>query len=146
MIIMKNLLVSKKSFLPDISYFILRFSTGLMMCYYHGWSKILGDTDRWSRLGNGLTQWIGLEVLNVPLGFLAAFSESIGALLLAVGFMTRSTSFLLAFTMLVATIKNITGVGMEKAELSLLFLILSCVIFMRGSGKYSLDQLFFKAK
>lgn len=143
---MKNLLVSKKSFLPDISYFILRFSTGLMMCYYHGWSKILGDTDRWSRLGNGLTQWIGLEVLNVPLGFLAAFSESIGALLLAVGFMTRSTSFLLAFTMLVATIKNITGVGMEKAELSLLFLILSCVIFMRGSGKYSLDQLFFKAK
>ena len=143
---MKNLLVGKKSFLPDISYFILRFSTGLMMCYYHGWSKILGDTDRWSRLGNGLTQWIGLEVLNVPLGFLAAFSESIGALLLAVGFMTRSTSFLLAFTMLVATIKNITGVGMEKAELSLLFLILSCVIFMRGSGKYSLDQLFFKAK
>ncbi|MDA9596769.1 DoxX family protein [Flavobacteriaceae bacterium] len=143
---MKNLLVSNKSFLPDLSYFILRFSTGLMMCYYHGWSKILGDTDRWSRLGNGLTQWFGLDVLNVPLGFMAAFSESIGALLLAVGFMTRSTSFLLAFTMLVATIKNITGVGIEKAELSLLFLILSCVIFMRGSGKYSLDELFLKLK
>jgi putative oxidoreductase len=143
---MKNILVRYKSFWPETSYFILRFSTGLMMCYYHGWSKILGDSDRWARLGNGLTQWIGLDILNVPLGFMAAFSESIGALLLAVGFMTRSTSFLLAFTMLVATIKNITGVGMEKAELSLLFLILSCVIFMRGSGKYSLDQLFFKLK
>jgi putative oxidoreductase len=143
---MKNILVRYKSFWPETSYFILRFSTGLMMCYYHGWSKILGDLDRWARLGNGLTQWIGLDRLNVPLGFMAAFSESIGALFLAVGFMTRPTSFLLAFTMLVATIKNITGVGMEKAELSLLFLILSCVIFMRGSGKYSLDQLFFKLK
>lgn len=143
---MKNLLVRYKSFWPETSYFILRFSTGLMMCYYHGWSKILGDSDRWARLGNGLTQWIGLDALNVPLGFMAAFSESIGALLLAVGFMTRPTSFLLAFTMLVATIKNITGVGMEKAELSLLFLILSCVILMRGSGKYSLDQLLFKIK
>jgi len=143
---MKNILVRYKSFWPETSYFILRFSTGLMMCYYHGWSKILGDSDRWARLGNGLTQWIGLDILNVPLGFMAAFSESIGALFLAVGFMTRPTSFLLAFTMLVATIKNITGVGMEKAELSLLFLILSCVIFMRGSGKYSLDQLFFKLK
>ena len=106
---MKNLLVRYKSFWPETSYFILRFSTGLMMCYYHGWSKILGDSDRWARLGNGLTQWIGLDALNVPLGFMAAFSESIGALLLAVGFMTRPTSFLLAFTMLVATIKNITG-------------------------------------
>lgn len=143
---MKNILVRYKSFWPETSYFILRFSTGLMMCYYHGWSKILGDSDRWARLGNGLTQWIGLDRLNVPLGFMAAFSESIGALFLAVGFMTRPTSFLLAFTMLVATIKNISGVGMEKAELSLLFLILSCVIFMRGSGKYSLDQLFFKLK
>jgi len=143
---MKNILVRYKSFWPETSYFILRFSTGLMMCYYHGWSKILGDSDRWARLGNGLTQWIGLDRLNVPLGFMAAFSESIGALFLAVGFMTRPTSFLLAFTMLVATIKNITGVGIEKAELSLLFLILSCVIFMRGSGKCSLDQLFFKLK
>ena len=143
---MKNILVRYKSFWPETSYFILRFFSGLMMCYYHGWSKILGDSDRWARLGNGLTQWIGLDILNVPLGFMAAFSESIGALFLAVGFMTRPTSFLLAFTMLVATIKNITGVGMEKAELSLLFLILSCVIFMRGSGKYSLDQLFFKLK
>jgi putative oxidoreductase len=141
---MKNLLLSTKSFLPETSYLVLRFFTGVMMCYYHGWSKLISDSERWERLGNSLTEWIGFDALNVPFGFMAAFSESIGALFIAFGFMTRPAAFLLGFTMLVASSKKLLATGIESSELPLLYLILSLVICLKGSGRWSLDRFFFK--
>lgn len=140
---MKNLLLNKKSLFPETSYLILRFSFGIMMCYYHGWSKLLSDTSHWERLGNTLTQWIGLDALKVPLGFMAAFSESIGALLIAFGLLTRPAAFLLGITMLVASSKKLSEAGIDGSELPILFLILSLVILLRGPGKYSLDRTLF---
>lgn len=137
---MKNLLLNNKSLFPETSYFILRFFTGIIMCYYHGWSKLLSDSSSWERLGNSLTQWIGLDSLKVTFGFMAAFSESIGALLIAIGFLTRPAAFLLGFTMMVASSKKISEAGIDGSELSLLFLMLSIVILIKGPGKYSLDQ------
>lgn len=129
---------------PETSFLILRFFTGITMCYYHGWSKLFSSIERLEKLGSNFTQWLGLDSLSVPFGIIAAFSESIGALMVALGFFTRPSAFLLAFTMMVATVKNITDVGMEKTELSLIFLILSCVIFISGPGRYSIDKLFSK--
>tara|TARA_B100000579_G_C22823612_1_gene851919 strand:- start:473 stop:820 length:348 start_codon:yes stop_codon:yes gene_type:complete len=114
------------------------------MCYYHGWSKLIADSSRWERLGNNLTQWIGFDMLTVPLGFMAAFSESIGALFIAFGLLTRPAAFLLVFTMLVASSKKLLEAGIDGSELPILFLILSLVILFKGSGKYSLDRIFFK--
>jgi len=140
---MKNLLLNNRSLFPDTSYFALRFCTGIFMCYYHGWSKLLSDSSRWERLGNTLTQSIGLDVLSVPLGFMAAFSESIGALLIAFGLLTRPAAFLLGITMLVASTKKLSEVGIDSSELPLLYLILCIIILLKGSGKYSLDRKFF---
>ena len=140
---MKNLLLNKKSLFTETSYLILRFTFGIIMCYYHGWSKLLSDTSRWERLGNTLTKWIGLDVLKIPLGFMAAFSESIGALLIAIGLLTRPAAFLLGITMLVASSKKLSEAGVDGSELPILFLILSLVILLRGPGKYSLDNTLF---
>jgi putative oxidoreductase len=140
---MKNLLLNKKSLFPETSYLILRFTFGIMMCYYHGWSKLLSDTSRWERLGNTLTKWIGLDALKIPLGFMAAFSESICALLIAIGLLTRPAAFLLGITMLVASSKKLSEAGVDGSELPILFLILSLVILLRGPGKYSLDNTLF---
>ena len=140
---MKKLLFNNQPIFPETSYFLLRFCTGTVMFYYHGWSKLLSDTSRWERLGGTLTQWIGLEALAVPLGFMAAFSESIGALLIAIGLLTRPAAFLLGITMLVASSKKLSDAGIDGSELPLLFLMLSVVILMKGPGKYSLDQLLF---
>ena len=137
---MKNLLLNNKSPFPETSYLLLRFFTGITMCYYHGWSKLLSDASRWERLGNALTQWIGLDSLKVTFGFIAAFSESIGALLIAFGFLTRPAALLLGLTMLVASTKKISEVGIDGSELPLLFLMLSMVILLKGPGKYSLDR------
>lgn len=140
---MKNLLLNNRPLFPDTSYFTLRFCTGVFMCYYHGWSKLLSDASRWERLGNTLTQWIGLDALSVPLGFMAAFSESIGALLIAFGLLTRPAAFLLGTTMLVASTKKLSETGIDGSELPLLFLILCIIILLKGSGKYSLDRKLF---
>ncbi len=137
---MKNLLLNNKSPFPETSYLLLRFFTGITMCYYHGWSKLLSDASRWERLGNALTQWIGLDSLKVTFGFFAAFSESIGALLIAFGLLTRPAALLLGLTMLVASTKKISEVGIDGSELPLLFLMLSIVILLKGPGKYSLDR------
>ena len=114
------------------------------MCYYHGWSKLISDSERWEQLGNSLTQWIGFDALNVPLGFMAAFSEYIGALFIAFGFMTRPAALLLGFTMLVASSKKLSETGIEGSEMPLLFLMLSLVIYLKGSGRLGLDSLLFK--
>lgn len=140
---MKNLLLNKKSLFTETSYLILRFTFGIIMCYYHGWSKLLSDTSRWERLGNTLTKWIGLDALKIPLGFMAAFSESIGALLIAIGLLTRPAAFLIGITMLVASSKKLSEAGVDGSELPILFLILSLVILLRGPGKYSLDNTLF---
>jgi putative oxidoreductase len=110
------------------------------MLSLHGWGKITTGTDRWKGLGSGLSDLIGLDFLSIPLGFMASFAESIGALLIILGLTTRPAAFLLAFTMFVAVCKKLPG-GINGAELPALFLCLSLVIMLSGAGKYSLDHL-----
>ena len=61
------------------------------MFYYHGFAKITAGTDRWERLGSRLSEFIGLDFLSIPLGFMASFSESIAALFIMVGIFIRPT-------------------------------------------------------
>jgi putative oxidoreductase len=135
-----------KTTLSKLNFFLLRFSTGAMMCYYHGWSKITSNTSRWEKLGNVMTDFIGLDFLSIPLGFMASFSESIASLLIMVGLFTRPSAFLLASTMLVAFAKNISTKGIDGSELSLIYLLLSIIILMNGAGRFSLDRLLFNKR
>ena len=41
---MKNLLLNNKPLFPETSYLTLLLFTGVMMCYYHGWSKLMVDS------------------------------------------------------------------------------------------------------
>lgn len=129
----------------DISLFIARVFTGYLMLSLHGWGKITAGTDRWKGLGSGLSDLIGLDFLSIPLGFMASFAESIGALLIILGLTIRPAAFLLAFTMFVAVCKKLPG-GIKGAELPALFLCLSLVIMLSGAGKYSLDHLLKRKK
>ena len=79
-------------------------------------------------------------LVKTTFGFIAAFSESIGALLIAFGLLTRPAALLLGLTMLVASTKKISELGIDGSELPLLFLMLSIVILLKGPGKYSLDR------
>tara|TARA_B100000963_G_C22317852_1_gene532959 strand:+ start:404 stop:553 length:150 start_codon:yes stop_codon:yes gene_type:complete len=45
--------------------------------------------------------------------------------------------------MIVASTKKIFEVGINSSELTLIFLVLSLVILLKGPGKNSLDHFFF---
>ena len=55
-------------------------------------------------------------------------------------------AFLLGFTMIVASTKKLSEVGFNGSELPILYLILSLVILIGGSGKYGLDKFILKRK
>jgi putative oxidoreductase len=139
---MKSLfLFNTSDFFSSKSYLVFRLATGFFMCYFHGWSKLMSDSDRWYRLGTTITQFIGNDALSMPLGFMAVFAESIGSLFIVIGLITRPMAFLLFFTMLVASSKKLLQAGIDGSELPLIYLFLSFFILLNGPGKYSLDNL-----
>lgn len=125
----------------DIGLALLRVVPGLLMFFNHGLGKISSGTDRWNRLGHALTDIIGLEFLSVFFGFMASFAESICALFIVLGFLARPSSFLLLFTMVVASLHHI--IDGDFSELALIYALISLVIMINGSGKYSIDKYLF---
>ena len=120
---------------------LLRIIGGSMMVYNHGWGKITAGPEKWNRLGHALTDIIGFEFLSTFFGFMAAFSESVCALLIIIGLFTRPASTLLFFTMFVAIMNHI--MDSEMPELAIMYCLLSLVLILSGPGKFSLDQMWF---
>ena len=120
---------------------LLRIIGGSMMVYNHGWGKITAGPEKWNRLGHALTDIIGFEFLSTFFGFMAAFSESVCALLIVIGLFTRPPLILIFFTMSVAIMNHI--IDNEMPELAIMYCLLSLVLMVSGPGKLSLDQMWF---
>ena len=123
----------------DIGILILRVFPGFAMFLNHGMSKISAGTAKWERLGSALTDLIGFESLKIFFGFMASYAESLGALFIMAGLLTRFSSFLLFFTMIVASLKHYF-----EGEFSELAFIYGCICFaliISGPGKYSIDNI-----
>jgi putative oxidoreductase len=134
----------------DIAALVLRVAAGLIFLP-HGWSKIAGEG------GAGAFAADIAANYNLPsfLGYLAAWSEVIGAMLLIAGLLTRVDAFLLACTMFVAAfivqlpdalfevpadaIK--TFVVIRGIELPLALFAICVSLVLTGAGRYSLDAL-----
>tara|TARA_B100001250_G_C19636556_1_gene716244 strand:- start:384 stop:803 length:420 start_codon:yes stop_codon:yes gene_type:complete len=130
----------KNSF--DFVSLLARVLTGGLMFYLHGLGKITSGYDRWEKLGKTITDIIGFDSLAIPLGFMASFSESIFAIFILLGFYTRTSTFFLGFTMMVAFNKHLFSEGFKSGEMALLYFILCIIIFLLGPGKFSVDRLF----
>tara|TARA_B100000614_G_C14418393_1_gene440853 strand:+ start:244 stop:705 length:462 start_codon:yes stop_codon:yes gene_type:complete len=123
----------------DIGILILRIFPGVVMFLNHGLNKISAGIAKWERLGGALTDLIGFESLKIFFGFMASYAESIGALFIMFGLLTRFSSFLLFFTMMVASLKHYF-----EGEFSELAFIYGCIYFaliISGPGKYSVDNI-----
>lgn len=122
----------------DVGLLVVRLGFGLGFLYFHGWAKLVGGPERWNQVGSAVSH-LGIDVGHTFVGFLAAFSESIGGLLFAAGFLFRPAAVLLACTMLVATIQHIvTGNGTPAHALKNAFVSLGFILV--GPGKYSVDD------
>ena len=126
----------------DVGLLIMRITFGGLMYLNHGKSKLLGGVDRWYGLGGALTNLIGFESLRTFFGLMASLSESIFALFIVVGLLTRISSSLLGFTMFIATLRHV--LDGDLPEMAILYLIFCVLMLVAGPGKYSADSLYLK--
>ncbi len=121
----------------DVGLLIVRLGIGLGFVYFHGWDKLSGGPERWTQVG-GAMDTFGIGFGHTFFGFMAAFSESIGGLLIAAGLFFRPICVLLAFTMFVAMMRHfISGRGTPGHAFKNLFILSGLLLI--GPGKYSLD-------
>ncbi len=135
----------------DYGLLALRLALGAVFAYAHGWGKITGGPEAWEGLGKAI------GVLGVPVfaptfwGFMAAFAEFGGCILLMLGLLYRPAAFMLFFTMLVATVlhwREALPEGMT-AEMHFQRVVSRplelCIVFggmfLIGPGKISLDHV-----
>jgi putative oxidoreductase len=134
----------------DIAALVLRLAAGLIFLP-HGWSKILGEGGAASFAADMAANY------HIPsfLGYLAAYSELVGGILLIAGLFTRLDAFLLACTMGVAAfvvqlpdalyevqpgaIKFFVAMRGIETPLAMFAITLALVII--GPGRVSLDAL-----
>ena len=100
----------------------------------HGWGKMFGGLGGFI---DGVAQ-MGFPAPTV-LGFLAAFAESFGAILLAVGLLTRPAAFLIVATMGVAVGVAHGGQPFAAQEAAWLYLVPALFFLLKGAGQWSLD-------
>ena len=106
---------------------------------------------KWSDI-QSVAQWF--ESMNYPLpelnAYLAATTEALGVILLALGLMTRFISLPLMFVMLVAIftvhLENGFSVDNNGFELPLYYLLMLFTLWAYGPGRWSLDRFLWKEK
>lgn len=120
---------------PDanIGILILRVFIGAAMMT-HGCAKLFGGMEQFT----GFVTSLGVPAPQV-MAYLAALSESLGALLLAIGLLTRPAAFMIICTMSVAVFGALGGQPFAKQELAWLYLVPALMFLLKGAGKWSLD-------
>lgn len=140
--IIENYLFSDCEKGQNVGLLVLRMGIAYLMVTNHGWSKLTGGPERWAGLGEFGMPHLGVTFFFTFFGFMAAFSESIGALCIGLGLFFRPAAFLLMTTMLVgANIHIMTGKG--NPELALVYALSSGALLLMGSGEFSLDKKLF---
>lgn len=127
---------------------ILRVAIGIDMLY-HGLQKTFGFFD-----GNGLAGTVNnYKAINIiyPVTILIILSQTIGAVMLILGFLGRINA---AFTFIVMTGAflilhrhngfSINWTGNQKGEgyeMDMIVCAMCSIIIIKGSGKYSIDRM-----
>jgi putative oxidoreductase len=131
----------------DIGLLVLR-SAGLFLAATFGRQKVLGYAEI-IRAGlplasSGLTPLIRMMGLPLPafLGVCAVLNESIGALLMACGFLTRWAAAVAVLGMAVAVYISLR-LGEEPLR-ALLYLVIFAALGLTGPGRFSIDYLLAK--
>ena len=136
----------------DIAGLIMRVLLGVVF-FPHGAQKLLG----WFG-GHGFTETMDsfTDKMGIPviLAFLAIMAESLGAVALITGFLTRVAAFGIATNMVVAVFMVHLPYGFfmnwfgkqegEGFEFHILAIALALAIMIRGGGKWSIDGIITK--
>lgn len=124
----------------DIGLLVLRVGVGGAYLWLHGWGKISGGPEAWARYG-GAMQHLGIEFAPVFWGFMAAFAEFGGGILVVFGLFFRPACALLMITMFVAVSSHLgRGDGWRGAAHALKMFFVFIGLATIGPGRYSVDH------
>jgi putative oxidoreductase len=120
----------------DLAILILRIIFGGMFIY-HGWPKLANYSDMVAMFNDPIS--IGNEASVA----LVVFAEVFCGLFILLGFLTRFSVIPVFITMLVAYFVAHGADPFTNKMLPFVYLFLCVVIFILGSGRYSLDTVLF---
>jgi putative oxidoreductase len=118
---------------------LLRIFTGVAMALAHGLGKVPpseGLVERTASLGFPAPTFFA---------WAAGLSEFLGGICLALGFLTRLSSFFIAFTMTVALIGVHGADPFNKQELAFMYLFVALAFLLKGAGDWSIDSFLRKS-
>jgi putative oxidoreductase len=122
--------------LHPLALLVMRLVLGAIMVA-HGYHKVFGGLHAHAHLvaGLGLPGWMG---------YLSAFTEFVGGLLVLLGLLTRFAAFAIAINMAVAVLKvhlhhGLTGQGGFEFPLAIFALAFALIFF--GAGSIAADRL-----
>ena len=123
----------------DIALLILRLGIGFLFIL-HGYPKMMGGIEKWAGLGSYGMGSLGIHYFPTFWGFMAAFSEFVGGIMVLLGLYIRYFSVLLIITMLVATCSHLAGGdGIMGASHAIESAVVFTCLFILGPGKYSVN-------
>jgi len=115
----------------DFGILVLRVFSGLLMIFPHGWSKLMGFTDKMNTFPDPLGISSQLSLTG------AVFSEVICALMIILGIKTRFFATPLFFTMIVAAFVVHANDPWGVKEKAIVFGVTYLVLMITGGGKFS---------
>ncbi len=133
---MRNRILNYPALNTDVASLLLRLIFGGMFIYY-GYLKIEG----FSQYASMFPDYLGIG--HKPTYILVNSCEFIGGILLVLGLFTRLAITPIFIIMVVAFLVAHKNDPFEKKEIVFVYIFLSVVIFVLGSGKFSLDRLLF---
>jgi len=136
---MNNKLLSYSSLNTDLASFLLRIIFGGLMVRY-GYNKLIAYDQILPMFGD-------IIGIGSKLSFnLVIFAELFCGLFVLLGFLTRLSVIPIFITMIVAFFIAHAKDPFDVKAVAFVFLVLSVVVFILGSGRFSIDRLLFKEK
>jgi len=126
--------------IADLGLLIGRLGFGLAMAFNHGLGKF-AKID----MITGMVGGMGFPLPGV-FAWLLVLTEFVGALLIAVGLLTRPASLALGVAMAVAFFVKHGPDPFADKELAFVYLVISVVFMLTGAGKLSIDSLIHRGK
>ncbi len=123
----------------DIGLLILRAGIGVMMVL-HGLPKLAGGLPAWEKLGRAMGH-LGVNFFPGFWGFSSAIVETLGGVLIVIGFCFRPVTILMTLNFIVATVLlyKTSGAFLDWSRPAEMLILFFSLIFI-GAGKYSVDR------
>lgn len=135
-------LFSSEGVAKDFGLLLIRVGIAASLFIFHGYDKMTGGPERWTSSG-GAMENLGIVVYPVVWGFMAAFAETVGAILIVLGPLFRFATLMLAFNMFVAVMMHLNlpeenpSSGWSGASHAIELMVVFLGLFFTGPGRFA---------